>query len=57
MSLYVLNGDRRTPSRSGPIAFATAAASSTAKRLRFSIEPPYASVRLFDPGSKNCSIR
>ncbi|MNT56079.1 hypothetical protein D3C72_1933590 [compost metagenome] len=50
-------GERRTPVRSAPISFATAAVTSSNRRARFSMEPPYASVRVLAPSLMNCSSR
>ena len=40
MSLNTPNGDRRMPTLSLPMAAIVAAATSSAKRARFSIPPP-----------------
>jgi hypothetical protein len=56
MSLKTPPGETRMPTRSAPIAAATAAATSTTSRARFSGEPPYASVRTLVPSARNwCS--
>jgi len=50
-------GERRTPVRSGPATFATASVTSRRSRTRFSMEPPYWSVRWLVPSRRNSSIR
>jgi hypothetical protein len=42
---------------SAPISSAIAVATSTAKRARFEMEPPYSSVRVLALGAKNCWTR
>jgi len=48
---------RKTSVKSGPAAFRAARAISTASRLRFSKEPPQASVRRFVRGARNSLMR
>ena len=43
--------------KSSETAARTASSTSRPKRVRFSRLPPYSSVRVLTPGSKNCSIR
>jgi hypothetical protein len=45
------------PVLSAPMAEVTAFMTSSGKRARFSIDPPYASVRMFTLSCRNWSIR
>ena len=60
-SLYVFVpgacGLNRTAHLPGPTALDTASKTSNNKRQRFSIDPPYLSVRWLDPEFKNWSIK
>ena len=48
---------RKPTMKSSETAARTASSTSRPKRVRFSRLPPYSSVRVLTPGSKNCSIR
>jgi hypothetical protein len=48
---------KRMPTLSLPMDLMAASATSSTKRARFSIEPPYRSVRWFELGRMNCSNR
>jgi hypothetical protein len=51
--LKVMPGDSRSAVRSGPMASLTASTTSTVKRRRPAIEPPYASVRRLVESARN----
>ncbi len=48
---------RMMTGKSGPTFARTARSNSTAKRARFSSEPPFSSVRLFENGERNWQTR
>jgi hypothetical protein len=47
-------GEIRIPNRDEPISLATASTTSIPNLQRFSIDPPYLSVRSFTPSFRNC---